>query len=227
MVNICISGREHSCMNLGGGGGLFFFLLLLLHLSAECSQTLSVPALEAPAQGSFQQGAGADAGTAGALQLVSTGQPCRPSQRAGEAAVCSARMLHSCALPLSSEAYRWETDWKTPFLPGTRTLGIGGCLQSLPYHRVMEITKVMLLSGINQFWLYFAGLESKHIFFNWGGEINIELTQRISSVTTAIQIWRALHHWPAADSRRTWGENTTACHCQPGAPCLTARQFAF
>lgn len=70
-------------MNLGGGGELLSFLLLLLHLSAERSQTVSVPGLEAPAQGSFQRGAGADAGTAGALQLVSTGQPCRPSQRAG------------------------------------------------------------------------------------------------------------------------------------------------
>lgn len=150
-----------------------------------------------------------------------------PAKGQGEAAVCSARMPHSCALPRSSEAYRWEMDWKAPFPPETCTLGIGWCLQSLPYHRVMEITKVMLLSGINQFWLYFAGLESKHIFVNWGGEINIELTQRISSVTTAIRIWRALHHWPAADSRRTWGENMTACHCQPGAPCLTARQFAF
>lgn len=225
MVNICISGREHSCMNLEGGGGLYFFLLLLLHLSAERSQT--VPGLEAPAQGSFQQGAGADAGTAGVLSWSALVSLAGPAKGQGEAAVCSAHMLHSCALPLSSEAYRWETDWKAPFLPGTRTLGIGWCLQSLPYHMVMEITKVMLLSGINQFWLYFAGLESKHIFFNWGGEINIELTQRISSVTTAIQIWRALHHWPAADSRRTWGENTTACHCQPGAPCLTARQFAF
>lgn len=231
MVNTCISRRENSCMNLGGGGGLFFFLLRLLHLSAECSQAASL-GWKHPLRAVFSRELELNwrcwcpAAGQRCLALVSLAGPAK-GQR--EAAACSARTLHSCALPLSSEPYRWGTDWKSevfaPFLPGT--LGIGWCLQSLPYHRVTEITQVMLFSGINHFWLYFAGLESKHIFFNWGGEINIELTQRISSVTTAIQIWRALNHWPAADSRRTGGENTAARHCQPGAPCLTARQFAF
>lgn len=50
------------------------------------------------------------------------------------------------------------------------------------------------------------GLKSNHIFFNWGGETNIESTQRISSVTTAIQTGRA------AGSRRAWGANPPECH---------------
>lgn len=85
-------------------------------------------------------------------------------------------------------------------------VGIGWHFQSLSYHKVMEITKAMLMTGINQFWLYFAGLKSNHIFFNWGGETNIESTQRISSVTTAIQTGRA------AGPRRAWGANPPECH---------------
>lgn len=84
-------------------------------------------------------------------------------------------------------------------------VGIDWHFQSLSYHQV-EITKAMLLTGINQFWLYFAGLKSNHIFFNWGGETNIESTQRISSVTTAIQTGRA------AGPRRAWGANPPECH---------------
>lgn len=153
-------------------------------------------------------GHGVGPGTLGSPQPVSTVPSALLAQPEGRAKqMCSVCMLHSCTLSLSSAGlqvgYRlWKIksvlvfSQSYPSRKGIYILGIGWRFQSLSYHWVMEITKVMLLAGINQFWLYFAGLGSNHISFNWREETNIELTQRISSVTTAIQIWRALHHWP-------------------------------
>lgn len=124
-------------------------------------------------------------------------------------------LLHSCTLLWAVKALQvgsWFQKMKSVLVfsqtcpSRTPCVGIGWHFHSLSYHKVMDITKAVLMTGINQFWLYFAGLKSNHIFFNWGGETNIESTQRISSVTTAIQTGRA------AGPRRAWGANPPECH---------------
>lgn len=83
----------------------------------------------------------------------------------------------------------------------------------------MEITKAMLMTGINQFWLYFAGLKSNHIFFNWGGRNKhwIDPEDLIS------------HHchsdWEGCRSQEGVGSEPTRVP-SPGARCLTARHSA-
>lgn len=128
--------------------------------------------------------------------------------------MCLWCLLHSHTLLWALKPCRWGPDFKkvkcAHFLPDV-PLKEPVCWHRLAFpvtsfHEVMEITKAMLMTGINQLWLYFAGLKSNHIFFNWGGETNIESTQRISSVTTAIQTGRA------AGPRRAWGANPPECH---------------